>query len=260
MKLIKQSYEILTPVDRESILKNIEKYARVCHKSEEKIDDSVESASAFVTKVLSWGHSSILEHEKITIRFITDRGLSHELVRHRLASYLQQSTRYCDSTNMEVIIPSWLPQDIPETDIEKLKADLDPSVTSEIGANQFSNISSSDLAVIVWLCIATKANPSSLMVEFDGAIKNTDLTGVIWLESMLNAEKAYRNLIEKGWSKDQARSVLPNSLKTEIIMTCNLRELQHILKLRTSPHAHEQFRALLAPLQKELHEKLPEIF
>lgn len=205
MRLIKQGYEILTPVSREVILKNIERFARVSHKSEGKIEDTVESASAFVSKILKLGHESILEHEKISVRLVTDRGVSHELVRHRLASYLQQSTRYCDSSDMEVVIPSWFPEVKNVSDVN------DPS------------------------CL-------------------------IWIEAMLQAEKHYGLLLSQGWTKDKARSVLPNSLKTEIVVTANLRELRHIFKLRTSSAAHEQIRTLLQPLQKELQQILPEIF
>lgn len=199
MKFIKQSFEILTPISRELILENIERYARVCHKSEHKMNTENNS---FVIKLLNLGHDSILEHEKLSVRFVTDRGVSHELVRHRLASYLQQSTRYCDSSNMEIVVPSWFNDD---------KWDNQEDI-------------------------------------------------LVWKETMETIENAYRRLISLGWSKDKARSILPNSLKTEIIVTANLREWRHILKLRTSSGAHEQIRNLLAPLQNYLREILPEIF
>ena len=74
------------------------------------------------------------------------------------------------------------------------------------------------------------------------------------------AEKIYMKLIKEGAKPEQARSVLPNSLKTEIVMTANLRELKWILKLRCSKPAHPQIRELMLPLLKELHEKIPVVF
>ncbi len=94
MKIISPSFEILTPLDGKTILKHIELCGRVCYKSEDKITDT--SAAAFVAGIIKRGHEAVLEHFNITIKFICDRGVSHELVRHRLASYCQESTRYCN--------------------------------------------------------------------------------------------------------------------------------------------------------------------
>ncbi len=93
MKLIKPSYEILSDIDSEIILKNIEFAGRTCYKSEEKITE--ESAKDFVKMIIKRGHLSVLEHEKITIKFICDRGVSHELVRHRIASFRLESSKEC---------------------------------------------------------------------------------------------------------------------------------------------------------------------
>jgi thymidylate synthase (FAD) len=81
-----------------------------------------------------------------------------------------------------------------------------------------------------------------------------------WLESMQNTEIAYDYLIDNGASPQEARSVLPNNLKTEIVCTANLREWRHILKLRTAKNAHPQMRALMIPLLNELKQKLPVFF
>ena len=94
MKIISPSFEILTPLDGQAILKHIELCGRVCYKSEDKITDT--NAVTFVASIIKRGHEAVLEHFNITIKFICDRGVSHELVRHRLASYCQESTRYCN--------------------------------------------------------------------------------------------------------------------------------------------------------------------
>ena len=94
MQIVKPGFVIETEVDGPAILKRIERAGRTCYKSECKITD--DSAEAFVRKILKSGHESVIEHESITVRIVCDRGVSHEIVRHRLASYSQESTRYCD--------------------------------------------------------------------------------------------------------------------------------------------------------------------
>ena len=134
--------------------------------------------------ILKRGHESVLEHASATARFICDRGVTHEIVRHRIASYSQESTRYCDYEGGHVafVIPPWV--------------DVEP------GECDFSEI--------------------------------RDIAGMEWFNHMLDAEQAYKTLREGGWRPEQARSVLPNSLKTEIVMTANLREWRHFFKLRTA--------------------------
>ena len=94
MKIIKPSVEILTPVDGAAIMKHLEVCGRVCYKSEDKITDT--SADAFLAGIIKRGHEAVVEHYNITVKFTCDRGVSHEIVRHRLASYCQESTRYCN--------------------------------------------------------------------------------------------------------------------------------------------------------------------
>lgn len=94
MKIISPNVEILTPLDGQAVLQHIERCGRVCYKSEDKITDT--SAAAFVAGIIKRGHEAVLEHFNITVKFICDRGVSHEIVRHRLASYCQESTRYCN--------------------------------------------------------------------------------------------------------------------------------------------------------------------
>lgn len=202
MKIIAPSHEILYMSDGESVLKQIELAGRTCYKSEDRI--TPDSAKKFVKRILDSGHHSVIEHINITVRFICDRGVTHELVRHRLASYSQESTRYANYSK-----------------------------------DKFGN----EITVIkpfFW------SKDSSEYRE--------------WLKAMENAEEAYMKLIELGASPEQARSVLPNSLKTEIVMTCNIREWRHVLNLRCSQAAHPQMREVMLPLLVEFHEKLPVLF
>lgn len=199
MKIIKANYEILDQLNGEEILKKIELCGRVCYKSENKI--TAKSAEKFARDLIVRGHESVLEHFSFSVRFIVDRGVSHELVRHRVASFSQESTRYCRYNNRDI------------TFIQPF------SETRQIAAYS------------------------------------------IWHEAMRNAAVSYSMLVDDlKISAQEARSVLPNSLKTEIIMTANLREWRHFFKLRTSAAAHPQMREITIPLLAELKEKIPGVF
>lgn len=209
MILIKPSFKILTDTNYD-MLRRIERAGRTCYKSEAKITQT--SCSDFVRKIIKSGHESVLEHEFISICFVVDRGVSHELVRHRLASFSQESTRYCNyKGGVTFVIPPWV-----------------------------------------------EIEPGAFLETFD--ISTLRPIDKFWFASMLMAQNLYMILLEQGWSPQQARSVLPNSLKTEIVMTANLREWRHILKLRTDKAAHPQMREIMCPLLDVLKEELPEVF
>ena len=202
MQIINPSYEILTPINGVEILKFLEKVGRVCYKSEEKITD--DSYIFFISKLIDRGHEAMLEHFSISVKFICDRGVSHELVRHRLASFAQESTRYCNygkNDSISVINP-----------------------LHGLGWN-----------------INDEANKC-------------------WVKAMHESEVQYLSMIQAGVSPQEARSVLPNSLKTEIIVTANLREWRHILSLRAAKTAHPQMRELMVPLFFDFYNKIPVIF
>ena len=192
-------------------LQRIEIAGRTAYKSEDKITDT--SAVKFVKNLISRGHESVIEHSMATIRVVCDRGVSHEWVRHRLASYTQESTRYCDYTKGHVtfIIPPWLP------DIKPGEYTLHPS---HYGSSE----------------------------------------GELWLGALRSCEVSYQQLRLAGWRPEQARSVLPNSLKTELVVTMNFRELRHFFKLRTAAAAHPQMRELTIPLLKLMQGYVPVIF
>ena len=202
MRIIKPSFEILDEINGEVILKKIEKIGRVCYKSEDKITD--DSARKFVSKILKSGHESVIEHEKVSVRIICDRGVTHEIVRHRIASYSQESTRYCNYNN-----------------------------------EKFGN----ELTLI-----------KPLFWEEDSKEYK------LWLETMQTIEDTYNRLIEAGAEPQQARSILPNSLKTEIVVTMNLREWRHFFKLRTAKRAHPQMREVACALLEEFKKRIPVIF
>jgi thymidylate synthase (FAD) len=207
MRLIKPSHKILFISPKP--LETIEAAGRTCYKSENKITEG--SAEKFVRMIIKRGHLSVIEHAYMSVRFICDRGVTHEIVRHRLAAYSQESTRYCNyKGGVTFIIPPWI--DIKEGDYP------------------ISGISTKD-----W---ATNR----------------------WFGAMYEAEFAYTSLVGGSWSPQQARSVLPNSLKTEIVMTANLREWMHVFSLRTSKAAHPQMRELMIPLLEEMKTLVPVIF
>lgn len=217
MKIINASAHIEDKINGQEILKKIEKIGRVCYKSENKINS--ESAEDFIRNIIKRGHESVLEHVSISVRVICDRGVSHEIVRHRVASYSQESTRYCNYSNdkfgneLTFIKPCWFESSI---------------------ADMYYELRSND----------------SSMEESEK----------LWLYSCNQIETDYFDLLEYGWKPQQARSVLPNSIKTELVMTMNLREWRHFFKLRTAEAAHPQMREITIPLLQEFKEKIPVIF
>ena len=181
-------------------LKNVELAGRNCYKSEEKITS--DSYISFVSALIKKKHLAMLEHGEITFRFIVDRGVSHELVRHRMASYAQESTRYCNYTS-----------------------------------GKFHN------------------QLTFIQPDF----KNPECA-IDWLDTMQFIEQAYFKLIDSGAKPEMARSVLPSSLKTEVIMTANLREWLHFIELRTAHDAHPQIRKVAIQVKKILEELAPCLF
>jgi len=210
MLLVKPSYEILTKTNGMDILGRIEAAGRTCYKSEEKITSI--SAIQFVERIIKSKHHSQIEHESISVRFIIDRGVSHELVRHRLCAFSQESTRYCDYAGGHItfVVPPWVEQGQPE---------------------EF---------------MTTRIKGFGPVIE--------------WKNGLLDTEYRYKALRNFGWTPQQARAVLPNSLKTEIIVTANLREWRHIFKLRCARAAHPQMREIMQPLLAEMQDRIPVIF
>lgn len=202
MKIVAPSVEILTPISGIDILKHIEACGRICYKSEDKITE--DSCKQFVRNIIKRGHEAVLEHYNITVKFICDRGVTHEIVRHRLASYCQESTRYCNYSQGK---------------FGEECTFIKPCFWEE-GSEQYN----------------------------------------LWKNAMNDCENNYFDLLSSGATPQEARDVLPNSLKTEIVMTANLREWRHFLKLRTSFAAHPQMREVATMLLKELKWQIDIVF
>lgn len=204
MIVIKPSFTFEDIIDGNEILKKIERAGRTCYKSEDNI--SPESARTFVAHIIKLGHESVLEHEKATVRIVCDRGVSHEIVRHRIASYSQESTRYCNYSKDKF-------------------------------CNQITFIEP-----CFW-------DPRDQHEKYSA-----------WKAAMESAECSYFKLISQGSTPQEARSVLPNSLKTEIVVTMNMREWRHFFRLRTSAAAHPQMIEIAKPMLVEFKSKIPIIF
>ena len=205
MRLIKPYAEICKDFDGEEMLKKIERVARTCYKSEGKIKDG--SARKMVAGLIKSGHDAMLEHASVTVKFVVDRGISHELVRHRTASFAQESTRYCNY----------------------IKDDFGSEITFII--------------------------PKYL----DGESAAHDA----WKDTMKYCEDAYFKLLDIGLTPQEARAVLPNSTKTEVVMTANLREWRHFFKLRalgTTGKPHPQMLEVTIPLLEDFKRAIPVVF
>jgi thymidylate synthase (FAD) len=199
MKIISPSFEIVGELNRDEILKKLERAGRISHKSEDKI--TLDSAPDFIKRIIKIGHESVLEHVVISVVIVCDRGVSHELVRHRIASYTQESTRYCDYLKKGELIF------------------IKPCFLKE-GTHEYK----------------------------------------IWEKAMKAAEEFYFDLRKKGLNPEEARAVLPNSLKTEIFVTANLREWRHIFALRCAPVSHPQMREIMVPLLHVFQKRLSPLF
>lgn len=201
MRIIDPQVTIL-PFDAKLMLLNLERAARLCYKSEGKV--GLTPNLEFLRNKIDMGHESIIEHEKISVIIVCDRGITHEIVRHRIAAYSQESTRYCNYSGdrfggeITVIKPFFFEEDTESYDI--------------------------------------------------------------WRHGCMASEEAYMCLLNMGRSPQEARSVLPNSLKTEIFVTFNIREWRHFFKLRTAPAAHPQMRQIAIPLLQRFQKIVPVMF
>jgi thymidylate synthase (FAD) len=216
MKIVEQSFEFLSPLfddgtSNDGVLmgfsheaKLIEKAGRTAYKSEDKI--TLDSYDEFIRQIIKRGHEAVIEFGSMAVKFVTDRGVSHEIVRHRMCSFLQESTRYCN-----------------------------------YGADKFGG----ELTIV---------RPST-WDNWDESMR------IDWMDSIRVSETRYLNLLRIGSTPQQARALLPNSLKTEIVVRANFREWRHIFRLRAiSKAAHPDMRALMIPLYNECRKLLPCVF
>lgn len=188
MKIVKPAVILLKRVNYDELLLTIEKAARTCYKSESKITEgSFKETEKFVGTLINRGHEAMIEHASLSFKIICDRGVTHEIVRHRMASYAMESTRYCNYSKDK---------------FENELTFIDPRSAFDWNNYQYK----------------------------------------IWEDAMAFAEDSYMEAVRSGMTPQEARSVLPHSIKSEIIVTMNCRELRHFLKLRTSKAAHPQMR------------------
>lgn len=202
MKIIAPKVELVNAPTYSDLLSLIEVAGRTCYKSEDKITEG--SAEKFVRGIVKRGHHAVIEHGVLTVRFTCDRGVSHEIVRHRLASYCQESTRYC-------------------------------------------NYSKEGFGSEITVIEPVSLHPGSEAYD-------------VWKKACLRTELAYFDLLTIGCSPQDARSVLPNSLKTEVVMTANIREWRHFIKLRAARAAHPDMRVVAKKLHELLSEAYPVFF
>lgn len=202
MKIVEPSVKLLSTISGEKLLKNIESIGRTCYKSETNITEN--SAKEFVKNLIKRKHFAMLEHESLSVRVICDRGVSHEIVRHRIASYAQMSTRYC---------------------------------------NYASGKFNKEISVIC---------PFPPVPDYAPYI--------VWKAAVKEAEKAYMELVDSGIKPEIARSVLPNCLATEIVITMNCREWRHFFSLRTSSRAHPQMKEIADKILEMFRKFIPVIF
>lgn len=291
MKLIKPSFEIWEQgAGLEGVYKQIERAGRVCYKSEDKITET--SAKEFVERMIKSGHGAMLEHgtvylnyssyeyfdkengfplnkyeenpyskcmivkypllskiegwvttnlrvlvengwlddlqyicepteyhaKRYTVKFICDRGVSHEFVRHRVMSFAQESTRYCNYSKdkfnncVTYILPNWC---------------------TKVNIEDYER------------------NPK-LIYNANGTLTDNEIS---FLCGLYDNEERYLELLENGWKPQEARAVLPNSLKTELVMTGFAKDWEHFFKLRDAGSAHPQARELAQPLHEEFIER-----
>jgi thymidylate synthase (FAD) len=202
MRVINQSIEFITPLNGLQILERIEEISRVCYKSEDLIKEG--SAEKLVTSLVKNGHYAMIEHCTISIKVITDRSVSHEIVRHRMASYAQESQRYINYSK-----------------------------------DKFGNE-------------ITFVKPNYWEINSPSYL--------LWESACRLAEQNYLMLLEDGAKPEEARAILPNSTKTEIVMTMNLREWRHFFELRCAKGAHPMIREVANMILKEFRKEIPIIF
>jgi thymidylate synthase (FAD) len=214
MKVVKPAFEIKTLADWSTMLRMLEEVGRKCYKSEDKITE--DSYEGFLRGIIDRGHEAIIEHVSFTVFVICDRGVSHEIVRHRIASYAQESTRFCNYS--------------------KDKFDNSVSFIDLHGGMEFDTKMQT-------------LTPDKVWEIYDE-----------WQRACCEAEAHYLRMLELGATPQIARSVLPNSTKTEIAITMNLREWRHFFKLRTALAAHPQMREIMLPLLAEIQTQCPLVF
>lgn len=199
MLLRKQSVKLLNPQSESALLAVLSKAGHVCYQVE-KIE-TLEEQQAFYKRLVQRGHVSVLEHVSMSVSIVTDRGMTHELVRHRIAAYSQESTRYCNYGGKPI------------------------------------------------------------QVIYQDGFKNLNQIDLQFIDDVLNdIEGLYTYLLDRGVAPQWARAILPTCLKTEIVVTYNLRQWRHVLKQRLAPAAHPMMQELMQLILKQFLTIYPTLF
>lgn len=234
MVIVKAGYkiELIAPEG----LQLMERIGRTCYKSEDRIGE--DTAGPFLKSKVELGHESILEHSILTVLFTVDRGISHEIVRHR--------------------------QDHVDDDMTIRQMEWDPGVTQE--STRYVNYGKAEHITVVKPCVFPDVPEGEVSYNdvmrmlAEGPYEEDMTDSKVWMCAMLDAERSYMRMLQKGSKAQIARLALPTSAKTELWMSANFREWRHFLKLRTAKAAHPQMREVAIPLLAEVKQRIPVLF
>lgn len=201
MKIINPSAAItfLNKSDAAEDMKKIERAGRLCYRSDNLITE--DSYEKFIKGIVKSGHESVIEHVNVTVNIVCSRATSHQIVRHRLASYSQESQRYVNYTK--------------------------------------------------------ERHGEEIAYVFLGGERGVPESMLGFLEVL---EKGYFQLITEGLKAEDARAILPNCTRTEMVMTANLREWRHFLNVRLGKGAQDEIKYIAQILLKQFYEYYPPIF
>lgn len=267
MKFVDPSFDILTDISSGGIkeLKHIERCGRISYRSEDKITEDGESAKKFVAMLIHNGHESVLEHGSLTVEFTVDRAIANELVRHRMASFTQESTRYCNYSkdkfggDLTYILPFYLKRgyDVYNRIMEEMENDVEYKSSELYSDTVFDYIYYKRCIRAIddchdwWDDLCKFHNYYSALDEASKSYLTT-VTSPGYFADMkgVSAES----------TPEEARHMLPLGLATKIVVTANYREWRHIFKLRCEKHAHPEMRRIMCSLWIVLNCKIPVVF
>lgn len=233
LKIVKPYAKIMGPESLAGALSRIEYAARISHGSEDA--QTADSAERFIRAVvIQHGDWSVVEHVSASVEFLVDRGITHEIVRHRIASYTQSSTRFINYAKK--MPPSFI---YPQVGVycEYCERGNEPVPTMK-----------------------SQPTDSPWIHDFGDTFPKDCLFDQSWLNAIQTSESEYRTLLNAGWRPQEARSVFPNALSSKIMMSCNLRSWRHFFLMRTSKEAHPQMRQVTIPLLAEFQRLAPVLF
>lgn len=227
MKIVRPYARVIEPDIVAGALSRVEYAARVSHRSE---DESGLNTEKFIRAVvLNHGDWSVVEHVSVSAEFLVDRGITHEIVRHRIASYTQESTRFVNYAKK--MAPSFIyPK--PDAECEYCLSGMEPRPSE----------------------YPTETKP---WVHGDYGYCPYQ---PCWLTAIQSAEDQYCNLLDLKWRPQEARSVFPNALASKIVVTMNLRSWRHFFLMRTTKEAHPQMRQVTIPLLAEFQKLAPVLY